>query len=287
MRKFLLILVAALLLSVAACAAPGQPAAEPQAELSEPLTVRICGDGVEGGEQSVDLNALYQQYASSAVYSTVNNWPLPKFYAASGVPVAQVLAAAGVGDYGTVNFAAADGYNITLTRQQLEEPRYSYPGLLSGDESGAEQVEPILALAFKEDSDDLAEILPDQPAFIFGQANIFEHTNPAFIENISVITVSAAPPEQWPLAYTFPVPGEVRAGDLVKLQHDSFGLVKLHYTTDGSDPDQLSPMYNPSTYQPELNVPLTINEDTLIKVRVYGYGKQPSDIAEWRFTVAQ
>jgi hypothetical protein len=57
-------------------------------------------------------------------------------------------------------------------------------------------------------------------------------------------------------ATTFPTEGRIAAGESVKLQHKFSGLVKLHYTLDGTDPTELSPMYNPSTYQPELNLPI-------------------------------
>ena len=79
----------------------------------------------------------------------------------------------------------------------------------------------------------------------------------------------------------------IAPGETVKLQHPSFGLVKLHYTLDGTEPTELSPMYNPSTYRPELNVPIPITEDTVIKVIAVGYGKRNSPVAAYTFTVPQ
>ena len=69
----------------------------------------------------------------------------------------------------------------------------------------------------------------------------------------------------------------------MKLQHPYFGLVKLHYTLDGSDPTHMSPMYNPSTYQLELNIPIPITAPTVIKVLATGYGKNDSEIAVFEF----
>jgi hypothetical protein len=43
-------------------------------------------------------------------------------------------------------------------------------------------------------------------------------------------------------------------------------------------------MYNISTYQPELNVPIPITEPTVIKVLVRGYGMNDSEIAVFEFT---
>jgi len=129
----------------------------------------------------------------------------------------------------------------------------------------------------------LGGIRDDNPCLIIGQRNPFEHTNPAFVENISEIIVSDAPCEAWPPATTFPKPEFIAAGELVKLQHPDYGLVKLHYTLDGSEPTMLSPMYNPSTYRPELNVPIPITGPTVIKVLVCGYGKSDSEIAVFEF----
>ena len=60
----------------------------------------------------------------------------------------------------------------------------------------------------------------------------------------------------------------------------------MYYTTDGTDPTPYSTMYNPSTYQPEVNVPITVTEDVTIRVLVRGYGKNDSDISELTFSVA-
>ena len=85
------------------------------------------------------------------------------------------------------------------------------------------------------------------------------------------------------MASAFPLPGSIAAGETVKLQHPDYGMVKLHYTLDGSEPTLLSTMYNPSTYQPELNRPIPISEPTVIKVLVSGYGKEDSEIATFEF----
>jgi len=219
------------------------------------------------------------------VYSTVNNWPSARFYAADGYSVASILMVAGVYETAqTVNFRADDGYEISLTREQLLAPQFLYPQV-NENEDGAEPVYPIIAYRWREGTDDLDGIRDDNPCLIIGQRNPFEHTNPAFVENVSEIIISTTPCETWPPASTFPAPGSIAQGETVKLQHPDYGLVKLYYTLDGSEPTMLSNMYNPSTYQPELNIPIPINEPTVIKVLVTGYGKSDSEIAIFEFAL--
>ncbi|MCL2166547.1 MAG: chitobiase/beta-hexosaminidase C-terminal domain-containing protein, partial [Clostridiales bacterium] len=175
------------------------------------------------------------------------------------------------------------GYEISLTREQLLTPQYSYPRVNESDE-GAELVFPLIAYRWREGTDDLRALRDAKPSLIIGQRNPFEHTNPAFVIGVTEILVSDAACEAWPAATTFPLPGLIAAGETVKLQHPDFGLVKMHYTLDGSAPTVLSPMYNPSTYQPELNAPIPILEPTVIRVLVTGYGKEDSEIATFYFT---
>ena len=218
------------------------------------------------------------------IYSTVNNWPTSRFYAAEGYDVLSILALAGLYDIAqTVTFRGEDGYEASLTRDQLLAPRFSYP-LVNKSEDGAEPVVNIIAWRWREGSADPGELREDKPILIIGQSNPFEHTNPAFVVGVAEIVVSGDPCESWPVASTFPLPGLIAAGETVKLQHPDYGMVKLYYTLDGSEPTVLSRMYNPSTYQPELNVPIPINGPTEIRVLVSGYGKLDSEIAVFTFS---
>jgi len=217
------------------------------------------------------------------IYSTINNWPNTRFYAADGYRIENILALAGVPDnVQTFTFRSTDGYEASLTRDQLLSLQYFFPQAGEND-SGAVPVVPIIAWRWREGTDDISAIRDDKPILILGQRNPFEHTNPAFVEALSEIIVDYSPSETWPMASTFPGPGQIAAGDTVNLQHPSYGLVKLHYTLDGSDPTPLSAMYNPSTYQPELNRPIVITEPTTIKVLVTGYGRNDSEIAVFEF----
>ena len=234
------------------------------------------------------LNALLpeQIVAFSHIYSTINNWPAASFYAAGGYTIESILKKAGVLDTAqTVIFRAADGYEASLTRKQLLSAQYFYPQV--GDNmDGAEPVVPIIAYRMREGEAGLNELREEKPTLIFGQRNPFEHTNPAFVVGVTEIVIDETPCGQWEIASTFPMPGPVAKGETVKLQHRYYGLVKLHYTLDGSDPTPMSEMYNPSTYQPELNIPIAITEPVTIKVLVTGYGKNDSEIAVFSFAPA-
>ena len=221
--------------------------------------------------------------AFAHAYSTINNWPTARFYAAEGFSIDRILHIAGVhGVAQTVTFRAEDGYEISLTREQLLGAQYFFPHVRESD-YGALPVVPIISYRWRDGTDDLGEIREERPTLIFGQRNPFEHTNPAFVVGVVEIIVDSAPSETWQMAGTFPLPGPIAGDDTVKLQHPSFGMVKLHYTLDGSDPTPLSTMYNPSTFQLELNQPISITEPTTIKVLVTGFGRNDSEIAVFEF----
>lgn len=225
--------------------------------------------------------------AFAHVYSSINNWPTSRFYAADGYQIENILFAAEALDIAqTIKFRAADGYEVSLTRDQLLSQQYYFPKV-GEDDSGAVPVYPIIAYRWREGTDNINEIRNEKPLLIFGQRNPFEHTNPAFIEEIVEIVIDTNPSETWSIAGTFPLAGPIAEGETVKLQHPDLGRVKLHYTLDGSDPTPLSTMYNPSTYQPELNRPIPITEPTTIKVLVTGFGKNDSEIAVFEFVPMQ
>ncbi|NLV21769.1 MAG: hypothetical protein GXY49_07265 [Syntrophomonadaceae bacterium] len=250
------------------------------------LTITIKGDGIEG-EKKFTLGELAARPDTGFqhIYSTINNWPTARFYAARGITVRSILKAAGVLDTARViTFSSDDSYKISFTREQLlDSPQYYYPRVKEGSAELAEPVEPIIAYEYKEGSADMAAAVPDVPCLIIGQRNPLEHTNPAFVVNVAEIIVSSQDPGKWEAASTFPAEGKIASGETVKLQHKYAGLIKLHYTLDGTDPTELSTIYNPSTYQPELNVPIPIKEDTVIKVLVSGYGKHNSEIKSFTF----
>lgn len=271
---------------------PGK-ADEPSGEGSAPVSggehvITVTGD-IPGGEAEIDLDLLAAEDAGnvfSGKYSVINNWPTKKFCNASGVRMDAVLEKAGALDgFEQITVYSRDGYYMSFTREQVLGARYCFPNIETDDESGAVEAPMIIALSYtSRGADEAPEPVP--ATLVLGQADIFEHNAPAFVEDIAEIAVSSEDPGKWEAATSFPVPGEIAAGETVKLQHTYAGLAKLYYTTDGSDPTVYSAMYNPSTYQPELNVPIEVNGDVTIKVLVHGYGKHDSDIAELTFRIA-
>ena len=248
---------------------------------SETRRIRVIGPG---GSEAWLFDESMLAGACKSVYSTINNWPAPRFYAAEGYSVESILSAAGLLKAArTVTFRGEDGYSVSLTREQLLAPQFYYPNVGENGE-GAEPVKTVIAYRWREGTDDPGKIRDDKPSLILGQRDPFEHTNPAFVVGVSEIIVSGEPCESWPLASTFPGEGKIPRGETVKLQHSDYGLVKLYYTTDGSDPTPLSAMYNPSTFRPELNAPIRISEPTVIKVMARGYGKNDSGVAVFKFT---
>jgi len=221
------------------------------------------------------------------VYSAINNWPTKKKYAARGVKLAAVLKSAGLKDEAkSITVKGQDGFEWSFTREQLlETKRYYFPGVLTGDPANAEPVEPILAYQYLENSDKLSEARADDLCLIIPQANVNEQTNHAFVKGVSEIIATVEDPGKWPAATVFPKAGEIARGDTVKLQHQEIGKVKMYYTLDGSIPTENSTLYNPSTYQPELNKPIVIDKDTAVKVLVKGFGKYDSDIAEFHYQI--
>lgn len=250
------------------------------------LTITVKGDGIDG-EKKFTLGELADLPNSGFqhVYSTINNWPASRFYAAKGINVRSILKAAGVLDKAQViTFRSRDSYKVSFTREQLlDTKRYFYPKIKDGLTDMAQTVEPIIAYEYKEGSGNMEAAEPGKPCLIIGQSNPLEHTNPAFIVNVSEIIISNKEVSAWEPATTFPKEGKIAVGEAVKLQHKYFGQVKLHYTLDGSEPTELSPMYNISTYQPGLNLPIPITKDTVIKVLATGYGKKNSAVTSFVF----
>ena len=282
--KKILAAVFGLVLAAGILAGCGDTEPEPSSGgASEAAVIQVSGDGMETTE--VDLSKISGD-SQTYIYSIINNWPSKKFYAAEGVDILDVLKAAGAPDtYRSITFRGSDGYEGTFTREQLENQRYYYPNLEMDSESGAEPVPVIISTHFAEDSSDPADMQDMRPTLIFGQETVYEHNSPSFVEDIAEIILSDEDPGCWEAPTIFPEAGTIAAGETVKLQHPSAGIMKIYYTTDGSDPTESSTMYNPSTYQPELNAPIPVNESMTIRAFAAGYGKRPSEIAEFHFDV--
>ncbi len=257
-------------------------------EEQQELTITVSGDGINQEKVFAFGELAKLPYSGfDHVYSTINNWPAPRFYAARGITVRSILKAAGVLDTAQlITFRSPDSYEVSFTREQiLDTPRFYYPQVATDSAEGAETVEAVIAYEYKEGADVMTAAVPDTPCLVIGQSYPGEHTNPAFVVGVSEIIVSDKKAQPWEPATAFPAAGKIAAGELVKLQHKNQGMVKIHYTLDGSEPSYLTPMYNPSTYQPELNKPIPIEGNTVIKAIVTGYGRPDSQAAEFSYEV--
>ena len=278
------LLAACLLLAALTLTACGSPVDKEYAG----WTITVRGDGVEG-EQTYTLAELaaLPEARFAAVYSVINNWPTVTSYAAEGVKIASILELCGVLDTAqTVTIGSEDGYRASFTRQQLlESTQFSYPNCGENGE-GAEPVYPIIAYNWKQGGADLADVRPDAPCLVLGQTDWLQHNNPVFVEGVTYIEVSDES-EQWPPPFLWPEQAVYHRGDRIKLQHDAYSNVKIYYTLDGSEPDVYSAMYNPSTYQPELNEPIEVTGDMTVRAFAAGYGKADSEVAEFPIEVEE
>lgn len=252
------------------------------------LTIR--GDGVKRESQYTleDLKSM-EDSLTGACYSTVNNWPVKKFFVGRGVLVDQLLQKAGIKEEAqTIVFKAADGYKIALTREQLEGKRFSYPALLQGSTQGAQEVPAILAWEYREDTGDLSEAVPGKLRLLLGQQGLHDVVTAAYVKGVIAVEVLTAAPGQWEAVQARPAPGPVKRGMSIELSHPEQDQVRIYYTTNGSMPDVYDSMvYNPSAtyFQPELNKPLPVDGLVTIKAMAVGFGKRDSPVATFEYEV--
>ncbi|OPZ74266.1 MAG: Oxidoreductase molybdopterin binding domain protein [Firmicutes bacterium ADurb.Bin456] len=256
-------------------------------EASSGAAVTIMGDGVEHGIKLTlaELKGLGETPAAFC-YSTVNNWPAKKFVVGKGVKVARLLEQAGIKEGAQkITFRAADGYNVSLTWEQLTEKRFFFPGLLKGSPEEALEVPAILAWEYGEDTSDLSKVTGSKLRLLLGQKWLTDVATAAFVKDVSIIEVGTAPPGQWSAVQPVPVPGKVKRGTEIVLTHPQQDLVKIYYTIDGSTPDERSLVYNPSTtyYQPDLSKPIPVDKPVTIKTIVVGFGKHNSMVSTFKY----
>jgi hypothetical protein len=269
-----------------------------------PGVLEIAGEGV-ANPVTFTMAELAAMDQYEHVYSTINTWPTKRWYAARGVKLKELFSLAQIREEATlVKFISSDGYDVTLTvRQLLHDKRYYFPGLkenhpsdgsIPGSSEGAEEVEPILALVSAEGSDDLTRMNDrDALLFILGQRAVTEQTNNLFLKYVTRIEVLTAPPEKWdsPKA-NIPSETVVPVGTEIDLSNKYNNEDKIYYTTDGSTPTINSPMFNWSASRwwdqrddvKEVNKPIKVEKDTVIKMITIGPGKEDSDVVTFVFT---
>jgi hypothetical protein len=239
---------------------------------SEALT--ISGDGVsqEVTFTRAEIEAMTRGI-SQHIYSVTNNFPADKVMYRKGVALSYLLDQAGVKDTASqAKFISSDGYNRTFTYQELFEDRYYFPA------QGSQVKVPVI-IALYNSSEGFNSMSSIELALTMGQRVKGEQTNPWFVKYLQTIEVSTMPPEQWP-PVTF-ARSEGPDGTTVQLKHSNYDLIKIYYTTDGTDPTINSPVYNVSAsyYQPQLNKPIAVEKDTEIRAMAVGAGKTDSAVA--------
>lgn len=272
-------------------------------EPSDDIVLTIAGDGIDN-KLELTLSELQEMEPYYHEYSTINTWPTKHLYLAEGVRLSELLLKAGINDDAKlITFVARDGFTKTLTREQLEAPRYYYPsfkenheyfGYIAGSPEGAQKVETILALR------SVAGNYPDYmdgreaPLLVMGQRWLTEQTNELFVKNVRKINVSTKFPDKWESPSADVESAVVPAGTKVILSTSDMDGDNIHYTTDGSTPTIKSPIYNwikkrwwPNRAKEleEINKPIEITKDTTIKAITIGAGKQDSDIVTFNYQV--
>lgn len=255
------------------------------AEENEILT--ITGDGVVNPMtfSRSELESMQSEMIDS-LYSSKNNWPSNKKLAARGVSLKAILEKAGVkSEAKMITVKAFDGYKQVFTcKELLQDERYYFPKLDQDSEVGAQIVETMIAL---KQGNTLSDMEDEYMKLCLGQRTMQEQTFPSFVKYVDEIEVSTVEPQKWAVPQTKESEGIVARGTEIVLEHPNFNKVKIHYTVDGTQPTINSPMYNISTtyYQPELNKPIIINEDTTIKAVAIGAGEMDSDIITFSYKV--
>ncbi|NMA13784.1 MAG: DUF1533 domain-containing protein, partial [Clostridia bacterium] len=307
MVLFLLAGLFGLLSPVAAMAAGGDITIHGEGlNSTEPITITQAQ--LRGEELLPDGTTLEQ---NDVWYSTINTWPTKKWYRGVGVKLTDLLSLAGGlrPEATMIKFSAPEGFSAVFTVQEfVYTPRYCFPnfmdtglpGYLPGDTSESMQVETIIAhqsvsaQVYEEISDD--ENFSDGEAnlLLFGQRAVTEQTNARFVKNLTQIEVLTDPVAKWDSPLAEPSPGEVPVGTMVRLSGPKNDEDKVHYTLDGSEPTIKSPMYNWIAWRwwdsrqdelDDINTPIEITKDTVIKAKVIGPGKEDSDIATFTYQV--
>lgn len=250
----------------------------------------IDGDGV-AKEMVFTRAELQAMQEKRIIFSATNDFPADLSVTTAGVPLQVLLNKAGMKSGAQIiTFMGRDGYRADFTvNELLKQKRYIFPEKT--------EVEPLIALQRAERSTDFKEMSDkDTPVLCLGQRASTEQTLLSFVKILQSISVSTNTPVQWqqPQAKLIdPVSGkkvavsggEVKKGSQIVLVGNP--KTKIYYTTDGSEPNLTSPIFNlhgcgPLAGQEE---PIVITENTTVKAKAVWPGKRDSEVASFVFTV--
>lgn len=228
-----------------------------------------------------DFTNYYEQH----VYSYTNNWPTKKKCAAKGINVVKLLKEL-CGDFTNIKVISTDGYWVNLTYNQLVD-NYYYENNKSNITDKKVNVPSTLCWKFSKNYEDFDDCEDIELRLIVGQKGINDPNAICMVYDIEEIEVYYNENNKWDDFQVNIKPGVIKKGSEIKFTYDSIDKVKIYYTIDGSIPNCESNIYNPSTsyFQPELTKPIIINESCTIKAIAIGYGKENSNILEFKYEV--
>ena len=259
------------------------PLTEPE-EAPEGTVLSIYGDGVEKQtnytlEDLMDMKEGYRELK----YSTTNNWPSFKHMSGNGISLIYLLKEAGILDTAkSLVFISTDGYQAILPKEQVFSVQYSYSEHSVNGSSGENEIEPIIAWEWGDD-----KTYPENMRPIFGQVGPYEVNTASSVKDLYRIEVLTWDAGSWAVPTASIEQGNVSAGTELELGHPQMDNIKIYYTLDGTEPSYNSEVYNKSTtyFQPDLIVPLIIENDVTIKAFVGGLGKADSAVVEFTYKV--
>ena len=251
---------------------------------------------------NVDVS-LYSAIKNTGVADNVTN--------ASGPEVLDLLAAAGI-DYTTldkhrITFIGNDEYDASFMWADLfGTVRYAFPNAnrsaAEGDQGAA------VTAAEKEGAVEVPVILnfkasKDGPQLSYGQVSPNERNKPSWASKMmgtdkttaKIVIEDVESFEQLPNVtdenVTVPTGSRVAVGDVIGFGGEEKASPyngTIYYTTDGTEPDQFSAIYNWDTYKKDnFNYnPFTVAEkgDLVIKTVEYKYGYEPSEVKTFTYT---
>lgn len=200
-----------------------------------------------------------------------------------------------------ISFLASDGKGSTFKWNDLfGSPLYAFPnadrpgdpgdqGAAAGSNETEGKVQVPVILNFKSEAG-------TEPQLSYGQASPNERNKPGWVKNtvkikIEDVTSFDEMPNKTDENVSVPSGSTVEAGDVIDFGLDNKSCPyegTIYYTTDGTDPDQNSAIYNWYAYKKSFKYnPIEAKEagDLVIKTVEYKYGYEPSKINTFNYTV--
>lgn len=261
----------------------------------------------QNGEEKVYIDnetvALYTAIKNTGAADNVTD--------ASGPKVLDIIAAAGIDcsgfDLQKVTFIGNDEYDAVFAWGDLfGAPKYAFPNANRPGDPG--DLGAAVTEAEKEGAVEVPVILnlnatKDAPQLSFGQVSPSERNKPSWASKMmgkdkvtaSILIEDVASFDQLPNVtdenVTVPKGSKVAVGDVIGFggeEKSSPYNGTVYYTTDGSDPDQFSAIYNWDTYKKDgfQYNPFTVEKkgDIVIKTVEYKYGFETSEIKSFNYT---